>query len=242
MTNSEAADAAIEHFVAALREGFGDDLRSVVLFGSAAEDRLRSTSDVNVIVVLRRFESARAAAVGDAARLARAAVRLAPMFLLESEIGEASADFAVKFADVLRRRRVVFGDDPFMDLGITRDAELRRLRQVLMNLVLRLRESLVLAPPDRLPMVLADSAGPLRASAASLRALSGEVALAPREALAKLASDLAIPNAQDALALVSAVREGGAAPAAEVREALSTVIEIARAMHVRAVRLAERAS
>src|SRR5688572_1936942 len=105
---------AIRDLVAALREGLGEDLRSVVLFGSAAEDRLRETSDVNAIVVLRRIDAAAAARIADGLRLARAAIRLETMLLLEREIPDAAADFAVKFSDVLRRRRVVFGDDPFV--------------------------------------------------------------------------------------------------------------------------------
>ena len=37
----------LDDFVAAAREAFGDDLVSIVLFGSAAEGALRATSDVS---------------------------------------------------------------------------------------------------------------------------------------------------------------------------------------------------
>lgn len=43
----------IGELVTALRAALGEDLVSVVLFGTAAEDKLRATSDVNVIIVLR---------------------------------------------------------------------------------------------------------------------------------------------------------------------------------------------
>ena len=44
-------------FLRAAREAFGDDdLLSVVLYGSAAEGRMRATSDVNVVLVLARFD------------------------------------------------------------------------------------------------------------------------------------------------------------------------------------------
>ncbi len=45
----------LDAVVDAARRAFGDDLRSIVLFGSAAEGRLRATSDVNLMLVLRRF-------------------------------------------------------------------------------------------------------------------------------------------------------------------------------------------
>ncbi len=62
----------LDDFVAATREAFGDDLVAIVLFGSAAEGALRATSDVNVIVILRAFERARADAVRGAVRVAQA--------------------------------------------------------------------------------------------------------------------------------------------------------------------------
>jgi hypothetical protein len=65
------------------------------------------------------------------------------MFLLATEVPAAMEAFAAKFADVLRRRRVLFGDDPFAGRTIPRAAEIARLRQVLLNLILRLRAAYV---------------------------------------------------------------------------------------------------
>src|SRR5262245_48102442 len=70
---SRGRDAAIEprvveslnRFVEATRTAFGADLRSIVLYGSGAEDALRPTSDVNVIVVLSAFDPAKAAGARD---------------------------------------------------------------------------------------------------------------------------------------------------------------------------------
>ncbi len=45
----------LEEFVAALLEASGPQLDSVILFGSAAEGRLRPTSDVNLLVVATGF-------------------------------------------------------------------------------------------------------------------------------------------------------------------------------------------
>jgi predicted nucleotidyltransferase len=86
----EPVRVALGAFTAASRQVFADDLVSIVLFGSAAEARLRETSDVNVIVVLARLDPARLKAIGDAYRLAHAAIRLSAMFILESEVAVAS--------------------------------------------------------------------------------------------------------------------------------------------------------
>ena len=71
---------ALESFVASARGTFADDLRCVVLFGSAAEDRLRATSDVNLIVVLRRFDDQCAAAFAGRQEPGWTAARLRAMF------------------------------------------------------------------------------------------------------------------------------------------------------------------
>src|SRR5712664_1202160 len=112
----------LDEFVAAVRDAFADDLVSIVLFGSAAEGALRATSDVNVIVVLRAFDRAGADAIRPAARVAQAAIGLRAMFLLRDEVEHAATAFAQKFADVGRRRRVLFGEDPFAQLAVPRAA------------------------------------------------------------------------------------------------------------------------
>ena len=59
---------------------FGDDLRSIVLYGSAAEGRLRATSDINVMFVLGRFDEERANQFREPFRFACAAAHAPPRF------------------------------------------------------------------------------------------------------------------------------------------------------------------
>src|SRR5262245_27605657 len=136
-------ETVLGRFVEEAKAAFGGDLVSVVLYGSAAEDALRRTSDVNVIVVTRRFDPAAAEGLRGGLGLAAAAIRLRAMFLLEGEVADAAAAFAVKFDDVVRRWRVLFGRDPFAGLEVPRAAAIARLRQVSLNLLLRLRNAWV---------------------------------------------------------------------------------------------------
>jgi hypothetical protein len=48
----KVSGAAVATFVAAARQVFRDDLRSVILYGSCAEGRLRPTSDIKLVLVL----------------------------------------------------------------------------------------------------------------------------------------------------------------------------------------------
>src|SRR5262245_19075537 len=100
-------------FIAAAQNSLADELRSIVLFGSAAESGLRATSDVNLLIVLSTFDAARAAELRGPLRVAQASIRLSPMFVLERELSAAIVAFTENFSDILRRRRVLSGPDPF---------------------------------------------------------------------------------------------------------------------------------
>lgn len=215
---------------------FGPALRSVVLYGSGAEGRLRATSDVNLILVLRAFDRARADQIREPLRIAEAAIRLSAMFLLEAEIAAAMEAFAEKFADVLRRRQILYGDDPFRALTVARRAAIARLKQVLLNQILRLRALYVLRSQreEQLALVVADAAGPLRSSAASLLELEGCPAASPREALRLVASALPESDWDTVLARLSEARETRRLAPGVAGDTLLRLIELATRMRARA--------
>lgn len=229
----------LARLVEAARAALGEDVQAVVLFGSAVEGRLGATSDVNVIFVLQRFEPPRAEALREPLRGARAAVGVSPMFLLASELREATDAFAVKFADVLRRRRVLWGEDPFARLAVPREGQVRQLLQVLLNQALRMRERFVTVGlrEEQLSLALADAAGPLRAAAATLLELEGTPVASGREALERVAGTLGVSAWTEALAAMSRARERGLLPRGEAAPAFLSVLAIAERLRERAARL-----
>ena len=110
-----------------------------------------------MLLVLKTFKQSSADRLREPMRLAHAAVQLNAMFLLEAEVHAAMDAFAVKFADISARHRVLFGTDPFAGLRPPRDSLVRRLKQVLLNLQLRLRERYVLVSlrEEQLAIVIA---------------------------------------------------------------------------------------
>lgn len=231
----------LTRFLAAAQQAFAEDLLSAVLFGSAADGTLRKSSDVNLILALRRYEPARAEQLRNELASAEAAILLRVMFLLETEISAACEAFAQKFSDILRRRAVLLGRDLFAGVSISRAAQVWRLRQVLLNLLLRLRE--IHAGYDsgsrsQLSM-LADSTGPLRSSAVLLLSLEGQQAPGPKAALIQLSEQVAPGKLQSAWAKLSALRETGMLPAADASEVMIAMMELAAAMHRRAAALSE---
>lgn len=199
----------LDVFVAAAQTAFGDDLAAAVLFGSAADGQVRATSDVNLLLLLKRFTPQTADALRGSLRMAHAAIDLQVMFLLESELTQAADAFAVKFADIIARHRVLLGVDPFASLHTSRDAVLRRLRQVLLNQQLRMRERYMLLSlnEEQLAGAIADAAGPLRSAAASLAQLEGKSAQSGKQALEAFVDQLGDPALHTALQAMSKARE-----------------------------------
>jgi predicted nucleotidyltransferase len=224
----------LDRFVKSARAVLGDSLRSVVLFGSAVEGKLRTTSDVNLLLVLSAWDD-RADALREPLRSAQAAIGLSPMFVLERELAAAALAFPVKFADIQRRRRVLYGADPFTVDLVPREAEIAHLGQVLLNTVLRLRERYLMASlrDEQAARALAEAAGPLRSTAASILELEGKPAPSPKEALARIAAE--VPGAWDELLQdVSAAREGKPLPSGTAPASLRKLSALAEALLARA--------
>ncbi|HXH75438.1 MAG TPA: nucleotidyltransferase domain-containing protein [Bacteriovoracaceae bacterium] len=220
--------------VSVTTESCNSNLKSIVLFGSAAEGRLRSTSDVNLILVLREFDISQIDQLREILRVSHAAILLNVMFILESEILAASDAFAVKFTDILHRHRVLFGSDPFKDLKVSRTATVHRLRQVIVNLMLRLREryALVSLREEQLVPIIADVTGPIRATAATILELENKGEFHPKEALQIFAQQLAGRNWTEILKNMSIAREEQELKSGEATATLLGLLDLLKAIGI----------
>ena len=235
----EAVVLGLTGFVQATAAIYGTGLKSVVLYGSGAEGRLRAASDVNVILVLGSFDARQAEAIREPFAAAQAAIRLTAMFLLEQEIGQAILAFGQKFSDIIRRHRILYGSDPFEGAHVPRAAAVLRLKQVLLNLTLRLREEYVEcgSTPERIRATIADASGPLRSCAATLAELEGSTALPPKEALIEVVTSFQEPGWEEVLAHVSDAREERELPAVIADQTLFRMMELASRLMTRVDRL-----
>jgi predicted nucleotidyltransferase len=230
-------ERCLNSFTESARSAFDQDLLSIILYGSAAEGLLRPSSDVNLLVLLSNFSQKRAEDLREPLRIARAAIRLSAMFLIESELPSAVECFAVKFGDIVRRRQILFGLDPFAAVSISRTALIVRVRQTLLNLTLRMREGYIgrgLREEQRVTMI-ANMAGPLRSCAATLLELQGAKVSSARDAICELAASLTSKTSADELMkLLSQARQMGALPPGVSEPALFQLIELTRLMWRRA--------
>lgn len=139
----------VEEFVGSLREIAGEDLASVMLHGSVARgDWSEASSDIDVVVVLKRARREALTLMGDALALARASARVEAMILVEGEIARAADVFPLYYQDIRDHHIVLHGSDPFGGLVIESHHLRLRIEQELRDVSVRLRRSVTDARGD----------------------------------------------------------------------------------------------
>jgi hypothetical protein len=154
------------------------------------------------------------------------------MFLLESEVAAAVNAYPVKYLDIIHRHRMLYGGNPFEGLSVSRDASVFGLKQVLLNLRLRLRSLFVLRGlnEEQLALVVADAAGPLRSSAATILELEGHPASSPKEALEQVIVSLDNSAWRDVASHLSEARETRRLQPGVAGETLFRLMELIRVL------------
>lgn len=156
-----AGDASsLDKLTEKLRTALGDDLISVVLYGSAAiGDDNASFSDYNVLCVLREIAPKHLGATETIFRWWREQGNPAPLLLTEHEVATSTDCFAIEFEDIKAHNRILFGRDVVSSLQIDRVFYRAQVERELRAKLLRLRQKAagVLSDKDVLRRLLADS-------------------------------------------------------------------------------------
>jgi hypothetical protein len=140
------ATMTLDELVTQLRAAYGDDLHSVVLYGSAAAgEHIPKRSDYNVLVIAKSLsaEKLRAAAAVGAAWSASGSP---PPMTLTLEEWRASSDiFAMEYADILERHKVLFGEAPFGGVTVSRSDLRLQVEREAMGKLLQIRQGVLAA-------------------------------------------------------------------------------------------------
>lgn len=225
---SQLHEFHINEFIKATQDCFGTNLISFYLFGSAAQDKLRAQSDVNVLVVLTEFCALAHTALQPALRQARAGIQLQTMFIEEDELQNTADCFTAKFADIKARHRLVLGRDCLAGVEIKLPRLAQSAQQMLINFQLRSREQFLLAHSrdEQLVKLIATAAAPLRASAAAVHFIRNGVWLDGKAALINLTAHNSVWA--DAIGGLSTARETQALPEGCAKTYFNALQEIAR--------------
>ena len=139
-----ASRAPVDQLVKTLQALLEDNLRGVIVYGSAARGDYRAgTSDIDVVVVLKDPSPALLHRIADPIALARASGRVETMLLTEEEIERGADVFPLYYEDIQKCHAVIHGADPFEALVIGPENRRLRIEQELREARIRLREALV---------------------------------------------------------------------------------------------------
>lgn len=142
------AKMTLEELVSQLRVAFGQQLRAVVLYGSAAGgDHVPKKSDYNVLVLVDSLPADKLVAASAAIQAWSNGGNPAPLLLTMDEWHGSTDIFPIEYADILERHRVLYGD-LVMDMAVN-PAHLRlQLEHEAMGTLLQLRRGALAAGND----------------------------------------------------------------------------------------------
>ncbi len=144
------AKMTLDALVAQLRAVFGDELRTVVLYGSAAGgEHIPKHSDHNVLVIVERLDGGHLRTLSATARAWAEAGNPPPHVFTDEEWRESSDVFPMEYSDMLAQHRVLHGPSPFDGIQVSRDALRLQLEHEARGKLLALRQGMLAAAGDR---------------------------------------------------------------------------------------------
>lgn len=144
----------LDEMVDSLKESAGDNLVSIIVYGSIARGHYRpKQSDVNLLLVLHNVAAIELDKVEKPLRTAKRSLNVNAMIMTEKEIKRASDVFPVKFMHVKNYNVLLHGKELFENLEISPVHIRIRLEQELRNVSIRLRNQYVSLHKDNITSV-----------------------------------------------------------------------------------------
>jgi predicted nucleotidyltransferase len=144
------AEKQINEFISRLRAASGENLLSVILYGSAADGEFHPDfSNVNLLCVLRESSFSALTAIAPAVEWWAKQKHHEPLVLTREELERSTDVFSIEFLDMKQRHRVLFGEDVLSGLQIPMHLHRAQLEYELREKLILLRERLLLAANDK---------------------------------------------------------------------------------------------
>src|SRR4029077_7490764 len=167
----------LEQLINDLRAAHGDNLASVVLYGSAAAgDHIEQRSDHNLLIVLNLIRA-------EDLRLAQAPMREwrdlgqpIPVYFTVAELNDAADVFPIEFLQMEKARKVLYGRDPFEFVQISRANLRHQTEYELRTKLIQLRRLYIPASTsiEKLSSLMGDSLASLAAFFRAVLILHGQ--------------------------------------------------------------------
>src|SRR5215470_5861518 len=145
MANEQQQELTKE-FVNRIRAAAGENVLSVILYGSAAEGEFHPYySDLNLLCLLHDASFAAIAKFSDVLDWWRKKKLRPPLIVRLQELMTSADVFSIEFVDMKQRYRVLFGDDVLQMLNVPMVLHRFQLEYELREKILLLRQHLVVA-------------------------------------------------------------------------------------------------
>lgn len=143
---SMSDEALLNELVRRLGSAAGENLVSVVLYGSAADGEFHPEySDYNLLCVVRDTSFTALNQIAAAVEWWRKRKHHPPLVLTAKELKDTADVFSIEFLDIKQRHRVLSGDDVFRDLVVPMHLHRSQLEYELREKLLLLRQHVLLA-------------------------------------------------------------------------------------------------
>ena len=157
---NRVAQEAFNHLIGDLKATHGDNLASVVLYGSAAAgDFVQTESDYNLLIALHRIAPEDLRVAQPPMREWHRLGHPLPVYFTFAELRDAADVFPIEFHRMERARVVLYGRDPFETLSISDENLRHQTEYELRSKLIQLRRLYIPASGSgtRLRDLMADS-------------------------------------------------------------------------------------
>lgn len=142
-------DELLGELVRRLREAYGGDLHSVILYGSGASaDHHTKYSNLNVLCVLPRLGLEELRKGQRAIEWWSKQKQPEPLLVTEDEVACRSDVYPIEFLDIQQSHRLLHGADPFASIQVDRTNHRRQVEHELASGLLRLRQRYLVLHPN----------------------------------------------------------------------------------------------
>jgi len=139
----------IQEFVIQLRNAAGENLKSVILYGSAASGRFHpGLSDINLLCVLQETSFAALQVLAPTLKTWAEQKHSAPLLFSSEELQRSADVFAIEFLDMKEHHKLLFGSDPVPGLHVPLDRHRSQVEYELREKLILLRQRLLLSLND----------------------------------------------------------------------------------------------
>jgi len=132
------AEKQIDEFVSRMKKAAGQNLQSIILYGSAASGEFQAEfSNLNLLCILRESSFSQLSAIAPVVEWWHGQKHPAPMVMTQEELEHSSDVFSIELLDMQQHHSLLFGDELLAKLQIP-------MQQHRVQLEYELREKLIL--------------------------------------------------------------------------------------------------